>query len=211
MATPITILLVDDHRLIRESWAEMLDEDPTQQVVGAAATIEEAINLSIRFKPQIILMDISLGEESGFDAITAIREFSPTSKIIGLSMHTIPAYVKKTIEMGACGYVTKNSTRKELIAAINAVLAGGNYICAEVKDIINDRLTNTGQAPEINNLTKKEIEIVKLIKNGLTSNQIGKELHVGIKTIEAHRYNILKKLGLKNTASLVNYINEHGL
>lgn len=208
----ITILLVDDHRLIRDSWSHILNKEPRLQVVGAASNGDEAIEMAKSKRPRIILMDINMTPVNGFDATKAIRKQSPGSRIIGVSMHAIPVYAKKMFQAGAMGYVTKNSSREELITSIIEVDAGRKYICDEVKTILAEqKLDETNQQSDINNLSKREIEIAKLIKDGMSSKEVASQLGISLKTVEVHRYNILKKLHLKNTAALVNFVNTNGL
>ncbi|MBK5271799.1 MAG: response regulator transcription factor, partial [Bacteroidia bacterium] len=139
------------------------------------------------------------------------RKFSPGSKVIGVSMHSMPAYAKRMLQMGAMGYVTKNSSKDEMIAAIIEVNSGKKYICEEVKNILaQQELEQEGDIPDMNVLSRREIEIVQLIREGLSSKEVALRLDISLKTVEVHRYNILKKLNLKNTASLVNFINEQG-
>ena len=209
----ITILLVDDHRLIRDSWSHVLNTEPILQVIGAASTGEEAIEIAKTKRPRIILMDINMSPLNGFDTTKIIRKQSPGSRIIGVSMHAIPVYAKKMFQAGAIGYVTKNSSREELITAILEVDAGKKYICDEVKNILAQQQLNdtAGEQTDINKLSKREIEIAKLIKEGMSSKEMASQLSISLKTVEVHRYNILKKLHLKNTAALVNFINSSGL
>lgn len=208
----ISILLVDDHQLIRDSWAYILNMEPQFEVVGSASNGEEAIYLAKTKKPRIVLMDINMAPVNGFDTTKVIRTKSPSSRVIGVSMHAIPAYVKKLMQIGSMGYVTKNSSRKELIKAIIEVDEGKKYICEEVRNIlVEQQLDEAGKESDINNLSKRELEIAKLIKEGLKSKDIAAELNISLKTVEVHRYNVLKKLNLKNTAALVNLINANGI
>ncbi|MBK5272624.1 MAG: response regulator transcription factor, partial [Bacteroidia bacterium] len=114
----ITILLVDDHKLIRDSWSFILNSDPRFLVIGETSSGEEAIQLAKTQRPNIVLMDVNMTPLNGFDATKEIRKFSPGSKVIGVSMHSMPAYAKRMLQMGAMGYVTKNSSKDEMIAAI---------------------------------------------------------------------------------------------
>ena len=208
----ITILLVDDHRLIRDSWSHVLNMEPRFQVVGSASSGEEALALAKEKRPRVILMDINMTPVNGFDTTKAIRKQSPGSRIIGVSMHAIPVYAKKMFQAGAIGYVTKNSSREELITAILEVDAGKKYICEEVKTILAEQqMEETTTQSDINNLSKRELDVAKLIKEGMSSKEIALQLGISLKTVEVHRYNILKKLHLKNTASLVNFINTNGI
>jgi DNA-binding NarL/FixJ family response regulator len=123
----------------------------------------------------------------------------------------MPAYAKKMLKMGASGYVTKNSSRQELIKTILEVHEGKTYICEEVKNIIIRNELEPEAKPDINLLSKRELEIVQFIKQGLSSKEISTELSLSLKTIEVHRYNILKKLDLPNAAALVNFVNHNGI
>lgn len=208
----VTILLVDDHKLIRDSWSFILNSDPRFTVIGETSSGEEAILIAGQKKPQIILMDVNMSPVNGFDATKQIQKISPESRVIAVSMHTMPAYAKRMLQLGAMGYVTKNSSKEEMIAAIIEVSEGKKYICEEVKNILaQQELDETAAQGDMNNLSRREIDIIKLIKEGMSSKQIALELDISLKTVEVHHYNILKKLKLKNTAALVNYINIKGL
>ena len=209
----ITILLVDDHRLIRDSWSFILNSDPRFSVISETSSGEEAIEIAKEKKPQVILMDVNMSPVNGFDATKQILRDSPETKVIAVSMHTLPAYAKRMIQIGAMGYVTKNSSKEEMMTAIVEVNSGRKYICEEVKAILAQQEldeTNPGE-PDMNNLSKREIDIIKLIREGHSSKEISTQLDISLKTVEVHRYNILKKLKLKNTAALVNFINLKGL
>jgi DNA-binding NarL/FixJ family response regulator len=208
----VTILLVDDHKLIRDSWSFILNSDPRFIVIGETSSGEEAIEIAAQKNPDIILMDVNMSPVNGFDATKQILRISPDSKVIGVSMHTMPAYAKRMLQLGAMGYVTKNSSKEEMIAAIIEVSEGKKYICEEVKNILaQQELDESAAQGDMNNLSRREIDIIKLIKEGMSSKQIALELDISLKTVEVHRYNILKKLKLKNTAALVNFINIKGL
>lgn len=207
----ITILLVDDHKLIRESWNIVLSTDSRFEVIGETSDVQEAIELVARFKPQIVLMDINMTPVNGFEATKLVLRQSPQSHVIGISMHSMPAYARRMFQMGARGYVTKNSSKDELFLAIEEVLAGNKYICDEIKNIVaHQELDEESDYPDMNLLSKREIEVVTHIKEGLSSKEIAQRLEISLKTVEVHRYNILKKLKLKNTAALVNFINALG-
>ena len=208
----ITILLVDDHKLIRDSWSFILNNDPRFQVIGESSTGLEAIEIAKIKKPRIVLMDINMSPLNGFDATRQIRKFSPGSKVIGVSMHSMPAYARRMLQLGAMGYVTKNSSKEEMIEAIVEVNNGKKYICEEVKNILAQKeLEENSNEPDMNVLSRRELSIAQLIKEGLSSKEIALRLDISLKTVEVHRYNILKKLNLKNTAALVNFINTQGL
>jgi DNA-binding NarL/FixJ family response regulator len=208
----ITILLVDDHKLIRDSWSFILNSDPRFSVVGETSSGEESVAIAKAKKPKIVLMDVNMTPVNGFDATRQIHKISPDSKIIAVSMHTMPAYAKRMIQLWAMGYVTKNSSKEEMINAIVEVDKGKKYICNEVKTILAEQeLDENADEGDINNLSRRELDIIKLIKEGRSSREIALDLEISLKTVEVHRYNILKKLKLKNTAALVNFMNFKGL
>jgi DNA-binding NarL/FixJ family response regulator len=201
-------MIVDDHTLIRETWSFLLGKNENFDVVAECGDGEKAIELARDKRPDVVLLDINMAPMSGFDVLKMIRKYSPSSRIIGVSMHSQPAYAKKMLRLGARGYVTKNSPRQEMLEAISEVSNNHIYICQEVKNILSDQLLNNDQAnPDINNLSDREMQIVRALKEGLSSKEIAAELSISLKTVEVHRHNILKKLKLKNTVSLINFIN----
>lgn len=129
------ILIAEDHVIIRETWSFLLDGHPGLSVVGEVGTAEEAIQLAQQLNPDIVLMDINLPGLDGFEATQEINKVSPNSKVIGVSMHTQVAYVRKMIQKGAMGYVTKSSSAEELIEAIGDIMNGKTYICKEIQDV----------------------------------------------------------------------------
>jgi two-component system, NarL family, invasion response regulator UvrY len=208
----ISVMIVDDHTLIRETWSFLLGRNENYEVVAEVGDGQRAIDLARDKRPNIVLLDINMAPLNGFDVLKMIRKLSPGSKVIAVSMHSQPAYAKKMLRLGAKGYVTKNSPRQEMLDAINEVYAGNMYICQEVKNILSDQmLGEEDPATGLNQLSEREIEVINNIRDGLSSKEIADRLGISIKTVEVHRHNILKKLKVKNTASLINYINSTGL
>lgn len=203
----ISILLVDDHKLIRDSWKFILDGDPRFSVIGETGSGEVAIEIAKTLRPDIVLMDVNMSPVHGFDSTRQIIRYSPASKVIAVSMHTMPAYAKRMMQLGAMGYVTKNSSKEEMIKAILEVSSGGKYISEEITNLIAAKeLEEEVSQDDINTLSRREIDIIHLIKQGMSSKEIAQQLDISLKTVEVHRYNILKKLKLKNT-HLINFIN----
>ena len=207
----ISILIADDHKLIRDTWSFILNTDNRFKVVAECSNGEDAVEQAKQKRPQIVLMDINMTPVSGLEATRQIRKVSPGSKIIGVSMHSQPAYAKKMLQIGAKGYVTKNSSRDEMFKAIMEAHHGNRYICDEVKNIISEQIMDDSPSQGINALSERELQIVKLIKEGFSSKEISSQLNISLKTVEVHRHNILKKLNLKNSAALVNYINTYAV
>jgi two-component system invasion response regulator UvrY len=203
----IRIIIIDDHTLLRETWSFILNSNPLFSIIATSGNAEEGIELCKQLRPDIVMLDINLPGINGMEAVPLIRKFAPGTKIIGVSLHTQPSYFKKMMQIGAFGYITKNYSRDEMTEALIQVSEGNKYICKEIKNIIAQNiLEDRDDHKNINALSIREIEIIHLIKQGLSSKEIADSVSIAVKTVEVHRYNILKKLKLKNAAALVNYV-----
>ena len=208
----ITILITDDHTLIRQTWSLVLNADPRFDVVAEAGSGEEAIELAQQIRPNVVLMDINLPGMNGIEATHQIRKVSPSTKVLGVSIYTQPGYVTRMLKQGAMGYVTKNSSCEEMYRAIMEIHNNRRYICDETKNILSEQLIGGDESRNgFNSLSKREIEIIGFIRRGFFSKEIAEQLMVSVKTVEVHRYNILKKLNVKNTAAMLNFINSSQL
>lgn len=205
----IKIFIVDDHTLLRQALRIALESNPKFSIVGEAGSGEEAVQLVQALKPDVITMDINLTGINGIEATKRIRKILPGGKILGVSQHTHPSYALKMMQAGASGYVTKTSSKDEMVKAITEVQQGKKYLCAEIKNNLSNDLANDKEKTEINSLSARELEVIRYIKQGNSSKEIAQALFRSVKTVEVHRYNILRKLKLKNAAALVNFINNH--
>ena len=203
----ISILIADDHKLIRETWAYILNGDSRFEVIGSCSNSEEAVKMSGEKHPNVVLMDINMIPFSGIEATRQIREISPQSYVIGVTMHSQPSYAKKMLQQGASGYVTKNSSREEMTDAILEVSKGNQYLCEEIKELIDESNLDPSALSAINSLTEREMSIVNLIVKGSQSREISTKLNISIKTVEVHRHNIFKKLNIKNAVALIHFMN----
>jgi DNA-binding NarL/FixJ family response regulator len=202
-----TIVIADDHTLVREMWCLILNSNPGYVVVGEAKSGEEAVQLVREKKPDLVMMDINMAGLTGIEATEIILKEHPQARILGISLHTQPSYAQKMMRKGAMGYVTKSSTREEMFKAIGEVLEGRKYICYEIKDILSEQMiTGNAEQSAVESLTRRELEVVDMIRRGMSSKEIAAEMFVSVKTVEVHRYNILRKLKLRNSAALVNFI-----
>jgi DNA-binding NarL/FixJ family response regulator len=209
MSTKIKIVIADDHVLIAETWATLINLDPAYQVIKVYDNTQSLLDEVADLQPQIVILDINIAPISGLDAVKVIREKSPNSRTIGVSMHNQPSFAKRMISNGAMGYVTKNSTKDEMYKAINEVMEGKIYICAEIKNRITQNiLLEDDESARLNSLTDRELDIIKLLKEGCTNEEIAKKLFLSPRTVDTHRAKILKKLQLKNSLSLIKLINE---
>jgi DNA-binding NarL/FixJ family response regulator len=214
----IRILIAEDHKLIRETWAFILNNDRRFTVVADCEDSAEAVARAAALRPDVILMDINMTPLNGFEATEKFSVVSPGSKVIGLSFYAEMLFVKKMLSAGAKGYVTKNSGREEMYEAILAVQQGRQYICQEIRAAgFDEDKPDTALPVYIGSLTNKEIQISQCIRAGLRSKDIADKLNISIKTVEVHRHNILRKLQVKNSVALVNLLNakngyvRHGL
>lgn len=208
MKNRIKIVIADDHVLIAETWATLINMDPEFEVVKVYDNTKSLIDGIGLIKPDIAILDINIGPFSGIEATKLIKKLIPATKIIGVSMHNQPSFAKKMMRSGASGYVTKSSNKKEMYDAIRSVMDGKKFLCAEIQRNIANQVLVMEEDNRISQLTEREIEIIRLIKNGCTNKEIADQLFLSPRTVETHRARILRKLGLKNSLSLVKYISE---
>jgi DNA-binding NarL/FixJ family response regulator len=206
----ISILIADDHSLVRQAWCIILNTDERFNIVGQCSSGEDAIQQAMLLNPDIIVMDVNLPGISGVEAVKQIAVSSPGSKVLAASQHTQQVYVSGMLEAGAKGYLTKTSDIDEMITAILEIKKGGTYICNEIKNKLVDRLLfNDTAETKPKQISEREKTIIDLIRQGVSSKEMAASLNISVKTVEVHRYNILKKLNMKNSLALVNYINEN--
>ncbi len=207
----IKLFLVDDHRMVIDMWSSLLGADPKFEIVGSALTAETALEKIQTLLPHVVLLDITLPGISGIELAKNLREVAPGTKILGVSMHTNIILIKQMLMNGASGYVSKTSSFDEMRTAIISVYEGQRYICRDVKDYITNQVISEQQsdpAYRINQLTKRELEIVNMIKDGYSSREISDKLFISKRTVEVHRYNIFKKLDINNITSLIRVTNQ---
>jgi two-component system response regulator NreC len=210
----IRVLIVDDHGIVRAGIRSLLEDQADIEVVGEAGSGWKAIELATHLQPDVVLMDIAMGDLSGLEATQEIRERAPDVNVLALTMHDREEYFFAMLRAGALGYVLKESEPDELLAAIRAVHRGEAFLSPAVtKAVLEDYLTQrTDQAqPRSDNLTLREHEVLRLAAEGKTTREIAEMLHLSAKTIEKHRSSMMRKLGLQSLPDLIKYAIRKGL
>ena len=209
------VLLVDDHQLIIDGLRGFIETNAAYLVVGEANTGAEAVRLAGVLNPHVILMDIEMPEMSGIQACQEIKKIKPDAKIIIVSMHHEKQLIKKLIDQGADGYLLKNSTQREVMDAIEKVLKNQSYFSQDVTLSLLDKSNSVGTGRDlslpISQLTEREIEILKLVAQGMTNKEIGDTLDISHRTVDTHRTNLMKKLDVTNVAGLIRFAFKNGL
>jgi len=205
-------MIFDDHNLVAEMWSELINSDERFSVIGICNDTSDACLEQVKNKrPDVVIMDINIQPISGIEATKLVKKGSPGSKVIGVSMHNQPSFAKRMLKNGALGYVTKSSNKNEMFEAITSVTANKVFICKEIQENLAKQVFEDDDTPDISKLSEREVDVLKHIKEGLSSKEIAEKLFLSARTVEVHRSNILKKLNLKNTASLLKFIHNSPL
>jgi DNA-binding NarL/FixJ family response regulator len=204
-AGKITVLLVDDHALVRRGFRRMLDDDEALEVIGEASNGAQAVQLAAKLKPQVIVMDCQLPEMTGLEATRIILREQPDIAILMLSMHSEDTLVRQALEAGARGYVLKNALDLDLASAIKQTAAGNSVLDPQV------RRTEALKGERGAGLTTRELEILQHIVAGKSNKEIASDLKLSVNTVSVHRANIMDRLGIHKTAELVVYAIRNGL
>lgn len=214
MDRTIRLLLVDDHAVVRAGLRSLLAGHPGIAVVGEAGDGAEALDQVARLRPDVVLMDLAMRGMSGLEATAALTRSGGTARVLCLTMHEDEAYFFHALQAGASGYVLKESSPDELLAAIRAVHQGGVYFQPTMaRKLLNQYLHRASEGEEdgLQSLTEREQEVVKLIADGCTTREIATRLYISPRTVERHRTQIMQKLGLHNRAELIRYAVRRGL
>lgn len=215
MSKKYRVLLVDDHALFRDGMRALLALEPDLEVVGDSGDGLEAQRIVEELQPDLVLLDLSMPGISGVEALRNIRKRNPLVRVIVLTVHKSDEYIHESLRAGANGYLLKESTQTELRTAIRNVLQGKMYLSPDVSEkVINGYLGIDGAygaGHSRDTLTTREREVLKLIAESHTNKQISDYLCISIKTVEKHRANLMKKLGMRNAAALTTYAIEKGL
>jgi two-component system NarL family response regulator len=208
----ISVLLVEDHQLVREALRDTLAKEPDIRVVGEAGDAVTAYERARSLKPDLVVLDLGLPDVNGIEAAAKLKEQAGVDpKIVALSAYTDRRFVTEMLRAGASSYVTKSSAGSELIRAIRAVAAGQTYICPEVAGALVSAVREGSEKSETPRLSRREREVLRLIAEGTRSPSIAEQLHISLGTVEVHRRNIMRKLGMRTVAELTRYAVREGL
>lgn len=206
----IKILLADDHTIVRQGLKLILASQPDIEVVGEAANGREAVDLAAKMKPDIVLVDVAMPELNGIEATRRMVEANSRLKILVLSMHKEPVYVREILRAGARGYILKDAIDTELISAVRSVARGDGYISPAVSGaLLSDYRKDVNDPVDL--LSNREREVLQLIAEGKTNKEIAAKLNLSVYTVDSHRGKIMEKLNLHSTGELVRFALKHGL
>jgi DNA-binding NarL/FixJ family response regulator len=215
MSQKARLVIAEDHTILREGLRSLLSSNPNFEIVAEAGDGREAIRCAEKFKPDLILTDLSMPRMNGMEAIKEIKRESPATKVLVLTVHRAEEYVLAAFRAGADGYLLKDSTHAELVMAVKKVLSGKSYISPEISDkVIEGYLEGKKTLKSRTSwetLTQREREILKLIAEGYRNKKIADDLCISVKTVEKHRANLMGKLGLHNVQALTAFAIERGL
>ncbi len=208
--TDIKVILVDDHQLIRMGIKALLNSESDIEVIGEVNSAKDVFQTIDKKKPDLILMDISLDDGDGILLTKDITKKYKDVKVIMLSMHVKEDFIQRSLKAGAAGYILKDSPKEELIKAIKEVARGGKYFASEVSQLmVSSYVTKAGDFTDkkrkTSGLTNREIEIIRLLSDGLSNQKIAELLGISHRTVDTHRTNIMQKVKVKNVAELVKY------
>jgi len=207
---PISVLLVDDHALVRQGFRMILEAQSDMEIVGQASNGREAVELGEKLHPDVVVMDVAMPELNGIEATRRLAASTPRTRVLALSMHKDSMYVREILRAGARGYLLKDSGDADLIAAVRAVAKGEGYISPSVSDaVLSDYRRHVTDPLDL--LTSREREVLQHIAEGKTNKEIANTLTLSVYTVEAHRGRIMEKLNLHSTGELVRFALRNGL
>jgi len=209
-AMPVTILLADDHAVVRHGFRHILEAERDLEVIAEAANGREAVTLAESLQPEVVVMDVTMPELNGIEATRRIARSCPRTRVLALSMHKDHVYVREILRAGAKGYLLKDSSREDFLAAVRAVAQGAGWISPAVSDAVLDDYRRHVSNP-VDLLSSREREVLQMIAEGLTNKDIASRLHLSVYTVEAHRGRIMEKLNLHSIGELVRFAMRHGL
>ena len=216
------IVLADDHSLVRDGIRALLEEDKNYEVIGEVSNGKEAVEMVLEKHPDLLIIDIRMPEMNGIEAVEELKKHNATTKCIILSMHDSEEYILKSVSAGASGYLLKDTGKTEFLKAISTVEQGGKYFSGDISNVLVNNLLGQSQVHKENKpssknannsfgITNKELQILELVLSGLTNKQISEKLQKSKRTIETHRFNLMRKLEVNNLMDLAKKAQEYNL
>jgi two-component system response regulator NreC len=206
------VLITDDHAIVRAGLRTIVQSEPTLELVGEAAGGYEAVELVKQFKPDVLLLDLSMPDMDGLAVTKELKPLFPEMHILILTIHDDQALVREAIKAGASGYILKRAAESELVSAITVLMRGDMYVDPSLlRGLVDDSESKIPPDNLAESLTPRELDVLGLIVQGYTNRQIGEELSISIRTVEGHRANLYDKLGARSRADLVRFAREHHL
>jgi DNA-binding NarL/FixJ family response regulator len=203
----ISVLIVDDHELLRAGLRSRLEGESDIAVVGEADSAERAVVVARALQPDLILLDLLLPRKSGYEAIPELAKVAPNAKVIVISSQAAPSSVRRALSAGAVGYLPKRASDRELVTAINQVMDGNGYVDPD----LGAKLVVDNGSPALDPLSERERDIVHLLALGYTNQEIGKQLFISVRTVDTHRAHVMRKLHLETRAELVMFALANGI
>jgi RNA polymerase sigma factor (sigma-70 family) len=211
----IRVLVADDHAIVREGLGTMLSNQPDMTVVGLATHGRDAIRMVDEYQPDVAIMDISMPELNGIDAISQMLPRHPNIKVIVLSIHETKPYVYRALKAGARGYLLKETAGLEVVDAVRAVYSGDRYLSQRISDLLTDvsfrKLEVSMEVSPLERLSPREREILQLVAEGKTSQEIAVRLSISPKTVDTYRSRLMGKIGVEDMAGLIKFAIQHGV
>ena len=209
---PITVLLVDDHSVVRDGLRFLLEAEGDIRVVGGASNGREAVQSARRLKPDVVIMDLAMPELNGTEATLQIHERCPATQVLILSMHSTAEHIFRALQAGAQGYLLKESAGPEVVTAVRTVHSGKRYLSQKIAEtVIDDYIRERHTSSPLESLSPRERQILQLIAEGKSSAETAKTLFLSPKTVETYRSRMMPKLGVEDFAGLVRFAIQHGL
>lgn len=208
---PITVLVADDHAIVREGLVALLAAQSDIRVVGTAADGRDTVRQAETLKPEVVVMDISMPDMNGIEAAREIHRRLPAARVVILSMHSSAEHVYHALEAGARAYLLKESAANEIVAAVRAAHAGRRYLSPKIAEVIADNIGRASAASPLESLSGRERQVLQLVAEGRSSAEIAKTLNLSPKSVDTYRSRLMQKLHIGDIAGLVKFAIQHGI
>jgi DNA-binding NarL/FixJ family response regulator len=208
----IRVVVADDHAIVRAGVRSLLEREADVRIVAEAEDGRAAVEQVEKHRPEVLLIDLSMPGSNGVEAITRVRKLAPTTRVLVLSMHAAPEYVRPALRAGAHGYVVKGSGLDDLVSAVRAIAAGERFLDAKANEVaLTDELSPGAMTDDLDRITPREREVLQLVAEGHTNREISEALGISPKTVDTHRMSVMRKLGIHDAQALTRFALRRGL